>query len=337
MPKVVVAGRRFDIVEADLDIYCNICNIDNQPTLEICISSSESTEIRETVNLCESCSKMLGWAWGQVTGEFFGQNAPWKRTEPSVAIVLVVKENPAQPNVPFEMLAVERKAEPDCWGAPGGKIEVGETPEKAAVRELYEETGLLTWTGALELIYVGYNDRGLLVNTYLCRGYYGAPQSKETTVTWKPWPFYESLNWAQGYYRGVCSALLLRSRLQKARQANSQLTIPIRKPAAEVITLRLKQKEADANRGLSPFTDTEIAERDGDTEMINALSMSISSEEDIVVKAAAGPLPLPRLPRRKEAAERAAAPDARALAPVAPAAEEDDDDDGSGGLEDELE
>ncbi|MES2199323.1 MAG: NUDIX hydrolase [Chlamydiota bacterium] len=34
------------------------------------------------------------------------------------------------------------KQEPGKWGVPAGKLEEGETPEKAAVRELFEETGI---------------------------------------------------------------------------------------------------------------------------------------------------------------------------------------------------
>lgn len=36
-----------------------------------------------------------------------------------------------------------RKPEPGAWGVPAGKIERGESPEQAAQRELFEETGIL--------------------------------------------------------------------------------------------------------------------------------------------------------------------------------------------------
>src|SRR5690554_1425892 len=42
------------------------------------------------------------------------------------------------------VLLVRRKNPPDAqfWGFPGGKIDFGETIESAAIRELYEETGI---------------------------------------------------------------------------------------------------------------------------------------------------------------------------------------------------
>lgn len=42
------------------------------------------------------------------------------------------------------LLMLRRRKEPFSmhWTAPGGKIEPGETPEEAIVREMYEETGL---------------------------------------------------------------------------------------------------------------------------------------------------------------------------------------------------
>lgn len=44
----------------------------------------------------------------------------------------------------FEVLLIKRKNEPykDCWALPGGFMEMGETLEKCAIRELKEETGI---------------------------------------------------------------------------------------------------------------------------------------------------------------------------------------------------
>lgn len=39
-------------------------------------------------------------------------------------------------------LAVSRKDNPEAFGLPGGKVDPGETPMQAAIRELKEETGM---------------------------------------------------------------------------------------------------------------------------------------------------------------------------------------------------
>lgn len=45
----------------------------------------------------------------------------------------------------FEILLIKRKNEPykDCWALPGGFLEMDETLEKCAVRELKEETNIV--------------------------------------------------------------------------------------------------------------------------------------------------------------------------------------------------
>lgn len=48
------------------------------------------------------------------------------------------------------VLAFQRKDYPDTWQFPQGGIDVGETPEQAAYRELQEETGL--GTDSVELV-----------------------------------------------------------------------------------------------------------------------------------------------------------------------------------------
>lgn len=48
---------------------------------------------------------------------------------------------------PLGVLAVRRADGRPPWAFPGGKIEAGESPEQAAVREVLEETGCAVRTG----------------------------------------------------------------------------------------------------------------------------------------------------------------------------------------------
>ena len=76
----------------------------------------------------------------------------------------------------------EGKSLAGLWEFPGGKIEPGETPEAALVRELAEELDIVVAAEALaahSFVSHGYPDFHLLMLLYLCRDWQGEPNSLE--------------------------------------------------------------------------------------------------------------------------------------------------------------
>ena len=68
------------------------------------------------------------------------------------------------------------------WEFPGGKVETGESPETALIRELREELGILVKEACLAPFAFashGYSDFHLLMPLYVCRRWEGTPQSVE--------------------------------------------------------------------------------------------------------------------------------------------------------------
>ena len=68
------------------------------------------------------------------------------------------------------------------WEFPGGKIEEGETPEQALVRELKEELGIDTSSSCLAPVTFAshrYDDFHLMMPLFVCRVWRGQVTAKE--------------------------------------------------------------------------------------------------------------------------------------------------------------
>jgi 8-oxo-dGTP diphosphatase len=104
-------------------------------------------------------------------------------TDPDKPIVLVAAA--ALIDVDGRVLVAQRpegKTMAGLWEFPGGKVDDGETPEAALVRELGEELGITvceTCLSPLTFASHGYEDFHLLMPLYQCRVWEGIPEPME--------------------------------------------------------------------------------------------------------------------------------------------------------------
>jgi 8-oxo-dGTP diphosphatase len=82
----------------------------------------------------------------------------------------------------------EGKSLAGLWEFPGGKVEPGETPEAALIRELKEELDIDTWSSCLAPLTFAshsYPEFHLLMPLFACRRWQGAPRATEgQTLAW---------------------------------------------------------------------------------------------------------------------------------------------------------
>lgn len=82
------------------------------------------------------------------------------------SVAVIIFANNRWTNGP-SIVGVTRKGNPNDWGLPGGKVDPDEGLKTAAVRELYEETGLVLSENDLQTVFTSEVDSEYECTTYI--------------------------------------------------------------------------------------------------------------------------------------------------------------------------
>lgn len=137
------------------------------------------------IKYCQYCGAQLIRKWCEGLTRLYCEDCRQPIYEnPTPATCLVVGNNKQQ------ILLVKRSVDPKIgfWCLPGGYIELGETPEQAALRELKEETGLNGQIHRLLGATVNPHDKNdtILMLGYLVKDFKGNPKAGDdaSDVAW---------------------------------------------------------------------------------------------------------------------------------------------------------
>lgn len=87
-----------------------------------------------------------------------------------------------------EVLSICRRDQYEDLGLVGGKVDLGETPAKALIREVHEETGVVILEKDIEAVYDRPDAPGRVCRCFLVYAWTGRPRAMERgfKVRWVP-------------------------------------------------------------------------------------------------------------------------------------------------------